>query len=63
MSWLEIRKIVGDRHIPGANVPFDPIASREAERLGLTVSILNGNKLKEVEKALDGKKFQGTVIK
>ena len=63
MSWSEIRKIVGDKHIPGANVPFDPIASQEAEKLGLEVSILNGNNLKEVEKALDGKKFVGTVIK
>lgn len=62
MTWSEIRKIVGDKHVPGANVPFDPIASREAEMIGLTVSIVNGKNLKEVEKALDGEKFQGTVI-
>lgn len=63
ISWKEIRKLVGDKHLPGANVPFDPIASREAERLGLTVSIVNGKKLKEVEGVLDGKKFVGTIIK
>jgi len=45
------------------NKPFDPIASREAEKLGLEVVILNGKKLRNFERYLDGEKFVGTVIK
>ncbi|MCX6796781.1 MAG: UMP kinase [Candidatus Falkowbacteria bacterium] len=61
-SWKEFRKLVGDRWIPGANVPFGPIASRQAENLKLKVIILNGKKLKNLKKCLEGKKFKGTVI-
>lgn len=61
-SWKEFRKIVGNKWSPGANLPFDPVASQEAEKLGLTVAILNGKNLTELEKALDGKKFKGTVV-
>ncbi|MEK7083682.1 MAG: UMP kinase [Patescibacteria group bacterium] len=63
IDWKTFRKeIVGNVWTAGKNVPFDPVASREAERLGLTVSILNGTNLPEVQKALAGKKFKGTVI-
>ena len=62
ISWTAFREIVGDTWSPGANAPFDPIASKEAEKLGLRVSILKGTHLKEVKKAIAGKTFQGTVI-
>ncbi len=62
IDWKEFRKIVGSKWIPGANAPFDPIASREAEKLGLRVSILKGTDLKEVRKAIEGESFRGTVI-
>ncbi len=61
-NWADFRKIVGDVWEPGANTPFDPVASREAERIGLTVGILQGNNLKEVERAIKGEVFKGTVI-
>jgi len=63
ISWSGFRKIVGDEWKPRMNLPFDPIASREAEKLGLEVAILNGKKLKNLDNYLDGKKFIGTVIK
>lgn len=63
ISWEDFRKIVGDKWEPRMNKPFDPIASREAQKLGLEVAILNGKKLKNFEKYLDGEKFAGTVIK
>ncbi len=63
INWKGFRKIVGNKWEPRMNKPFDPIASREAEKLGLEVTILNGKKLKNVENYLDGKKFVGTVIK
>lgn len=63
ISWSDFRKIVGNKWEPRMNKPFDPIASREAEKLNLEVTILNGKKLKNVENYLDGEKFVGTVIK
>ena len=62
INWKCFRKIVGNKWEPRMNKPFDPIASREAEKLGLEVTILNGRKLKNFENYLDGEKFVGTVI-
>lgn len=56
------REVVGYTWDPGKNAPFDPTASAAAAKQGMTVSILNGNNLKEVAKAIDGKKFKGTCI-
>ncbi len=62
MSWKEYRELAGDKWVPGMNLPFDPIASKLADSLGITVKILNGNNLANLEKALDGNDFFGTVI-
>ncbi|MBT3539489.1 UMP kinase [Candidatus Parcubacteria bacterium] len=62
-DWKTFRRdVVGNTWDPGKNAPFDPIASREAQKLGLRVSILKGTNLGEVKKVLGGKKFKGTVI-
>lgn len=62
MDWGTLRALVGSSWDPGLSAPFDPIAAKEAESLGLTVSILDGTNLKEVGKAIRGQKFQGTII-
>ena len=62
ISWKDYRKIVGNVWNPGMNAPFDPVASKMAEKLGLEVSIIGGKNLKNFEYYLSGKKFQGTVI-
>lgn len=62
VSWSNFRKIVGDEWIPGMNAPFDPIASKKAEELGLKVVILRGNNFENLERYFDGKKFVGTVV-
>ena len=62
IGWKGFRKIVGDKWAPGANVPFDPIAAKEAEKLGLTVKFVRGTDLGEVGEILNGKPHQGTVI-
>jgi uridylate kinase len=62
ISWKEFRKIVGNEWKPGANFPFDPVASREAEKLNLDVVVMQGTKLKEVDKAIERKKCKGTLI-
>jgi uridylate kinase len=61
ISWKKFRKIVGNKWDPGLNLPFDPVASKEAEKLGLKVIIM-GNNLKNLENFLNKKKFKGTII-
>jgi len=63
MSWSDFRTLFGNEWNPGANVPFDQTAAREAESLGYEVAILNGKNIDNLKKYLDGKDFVGTVIK
>lgn len=62
ISWKEMRKITGDSWIPGKNVPFDPIASKEAQKLGMKVAIMKGRDLDNLRAFLDGKEFKGTLV-
>lgn len=62
INWQNYKKLVNNKWLPGMNAPFDPIASRKAEQLGLKVIIMNGASLKNLEKCLDDKKFLGTKI-
>lgn len=63
ISWSDFRRtIVGDHYEPGMSAPFDPVASRWAERAGLTVKVLDGRDLAEVKRALLGKPIKGTTI-
>ncbi|HAT03202.1 MAG TPA: UMP kinase [Candidatus Magasanikbacteria bacterium] len=63
MDWKTFRKeVVGEIWDPGKNAPFDPVASKEAQKLGLKVCILKGTGLEEVKNVLTGKKFKGTII-
>lgn len=61
MSWSEYRKMIGSVFKGGENYPFDPIASREAQKAGIRVCIL-GKELKNLRNYLSGKKFRGTII-
>jgi uridylate kinase len=62
ISWADYRKIAGDEWTPGMNIPFDPIASKLAQDLGVTVKILNGKNLDNLALALDNEPFVGTTI-
>ncbi|HEY4495440.1 MAG TPA: UMP kinase, partial [Candidatus Paceibacterota bacterium] len=63
MNWQEFRKLVGSKWDPGANVPFDPVAAKWAEKIEAEVSVLNGINLANVRKCIRGEKFKGTTIK
>ncbi|TSC84990.1 MAG: uridylate kinase [Parcubacteria group bacterium Gr01-1014_13] len=63
LTWDELRKIVGDKWIPGANLPFDPVAAKTAQKLGLTVKFAKGTDLSGLKDVLDGKTYQGSLIK
>lgn len=62
ISWVDFRKLLPNEWDPGLSSPFDPIAAREAETLGLEVAIINGAHLEEFSNYLDGKPFAGTII-
>lgn len=62
MSWDELRKLVGNEWIPGMNAPFDPVAAKKAQELGIKVVVMNGNNFENLEKYFAGEPFVGTVI-
>ena len=62
ISWKKYRGMVGDEWVPRMNAPFDPIAAKLADELGITVKVLNGKNLDNLGRALDGKTFIGTTI-
>lgn len=62
ISWDAFRALVGDEWTPGRNVPFDPVASRHAARIGLKVICASGRDLPNLRSLLSGRRFTGTVI-
>ncbi|HCG62644.1 MAG TPA: UMP kinase [Sphaerochaeta sp.] len=62
IDWADFRKMVGDTWIPGKNVPFDPIASREAQEGGLQVICADGRNIGNTFAILRNEQFEGTVI-
>lgn len=63
MSWKDFREIVGSEWDPGMSAPFDPIASKKADELDLSVAILNGKNFSNLNDYMDSKEFKGSVIK
>ncbi|MFC1787848.1 UMP kinase [Patescibacteria group bacterium] len=63
INWKDFRKIVGSKWDPGMNVPFDPVASKLADESGITVALLNGTNLSNLNALLSGKNFQGTIVR
>jgi uridylate kinase len=62
ISWNDFRAMVGDEWTPGKNVPFDPVASRHAAKIGLKVICAAGRDLDNLRKILLGENFIGTTI-
>ena len=62
ISWTDFRALIPDEWDPGLSSPFDPIAAKVAQRDNIEVAIINGDKLDEVVKYLDGGEFIGTKI-
>lgn len=62
ISWADFRQMVGDEWFPGMNAPFDPIASKKAEELGVKVVVMNGKNFDNLEKYFKGEQFTGTTI-
>ena len=62
LSWSEFKEIVGGEWKPGLNLPFDPVAAKNAEECGLRVVIMNGDNINNLERYLKGVEFKGTTI-
>lgn len=62
LTWSQYREMIPDEWSPGLRSPFDPVASEEAQRLGLEVAIM-GKDLDNLQYYLDDEPFDGTVIK
>lgn len=61
LSWRAYLALFGD-YSPGMHAPFDPVASRIARKNKVRVVILDGRKLNNLRRAIDGEDFVGTVI-
>lgn len=62
MTWEECEDIVGSKWEPGMNIPFDPIATKLAKKLSLTVVVANGKDIDNLKNIVEGDDFKGTVI-
>ncbi len=62
ITWNDFMKLIPTEWNPGLSSPFDPVAARAAQSHNIEVTILNGQKISEVEKYLDNKSFIGTRI-
>ncbi len=61
-TWKGFKQIVGGEWKAGMNLPFDPIAAALAEKGMMTVIILNGANLENLQNYISGKEFVGTII-
>ena len=62
ITWTDFRKMVGDEWTPGKNSPFDPIASKKAQELGMTVICAGGKNIANIKAILEDKEYIGTTI-
>jgi len=63
LSWSEFRTLIPDEWDPGLSSPFDPVAAKEAQALGLEIASINGADLTQLGLYLDEQSFIGTRIK
>lgn len=62
ISWEDFRKMVGDEWTPGKNCPFDPIASKKAQSLGMKVICAGGKNIDNICAILNDNDYIGTTI-
>lgn len=62
IGWTDFRELIPKDWDPGLSSPFDPVAAKEAQHLGLEVAIINGKKLDEFANYIEGQPFIGSVI-
>lgn len=61
LKWNTYLKMTGTKWKAGMNVPFDPIAAKEAQKSKIKVYLI-GNNLRNFENLLSNNPFKGTTI-
>ena len=62
ITWEAFRELIPKEWDPGLSSPFDPIAAKEAQALGMEVACINGSNLESLAHYLNGEAFVGTRI-
>lgn len=62
ISFQEYQKIIPRKWTPGMNLPFDPVATRLAEKLKLKIKVLKAKNLENFKNAIENKEFRGSII-
>lgn len=62
ITWEAFRELIPKEWDPGLSSPFDPIAAKEAQLLGMEVACINGANLESLGSYLSGEAFIGTRI-
>jgi uridylate kinase len=62
ITWKDFRRLTGDVWTPGKNLPFDPVASRNAEEAGIEVICALGADIENLRQILCGGRYNGTHI-
>jgi uridylate kinase len=62
MTHKELITLVGHPAGAGPNNVFDPVGARVLERSKISLAVLDGNDLANLRDALEGKKFEGTLV-
>jgi uridylate kinase len=62
ITWDKFKELVGEKWEPGRNVPFDPVATTHAARIGLKVIFASGRDGENLKNILNGKEYRGTLI-
>ncbi len=61
LTWDKYLTLIPTKWEANLSAPFDPVASRKAQELGMTVAIL-GSSLENLKNYLDGNPFEGSII-
>ena len=61
ISWRELINLFSSEWKPGLNLPFDPIACKEAERSKIMV-ILIGKDINNLRNTIEDKDFNGSIV-
>ncbi len=62
ISWKEYKKLIPKTWSPGLSSPVDPVATRLAEKHGISAKVLGGSDFASFQNAIAGKPFTGTLI-
>ncbi len=62
LTWEAYRALIGDAWRPGMHAPFDPVAARFAQEHDMTVVMVDGTDLAQLDAYLDGASWRGTQI-